>query len=226
MTPLAFFSQHEHIPAMRIWLPALFLLAAACTPAAPAGQETAQPEPGVVSSGSQPAAANCLNRSSDQIGGPFHLTAHDGGPTTEANFKGRKTLVYFGFTHCPDVCPTTLFTIGKAISLMPPGKPVPRTVLISVDPARDTPEALAQYIRSNGFPQDITGLTGTLDELKKVSDAFAAPFSRDEDADSASGYLVSHSSILYLMDENWKLKTFFTEGQSAQEIASCLAEIG
>jgi protein SCO1/2 len=226
MPPLAFSSQHEHIALMRIWLPALFLLAAACTPQAPADNAAARPEPGVTSSGMQTAAANCLNRSSDKIGGPFHLTAQDGGPTTEANFKGRKTLVYFGFTHCPDVCPTTLFTIGKAISLLPPGKPVPRTVLISVDPARDTPEALAQYIRSNGFPEDITGLTGTIDELKQVSDEFAAPFSRDEDADSASGYLVSHSSILYLMDENWQLKTFFTEGQSAQEIATCLAEIG
>jgi protein SCO1/2 len=209
---------------MRTMLSALVLIAAACTPA-PAPQADQELGGGVASSGVPTAAATCMNRSSDAIGGPFRLTAQGGSPTTEANFKGRKTLVFFGFTHCPDVCPTTLFTIGKAISLMPPDKPPPRTILISVDPARDTPEALTQYIRSNGFPQDITGLTGTLDELKQVADAFAAPFSRDEDADSAAGYLVSHSSILYLMDENWKLKTYFTEGQSAEEISTCLAAL-
>lgn len=226
MPALAFFRGNQHIWRMRIWFPLLLFLAAACGPVQPSGQTGPGVSSGVASSGEPGAAANCLNRSSDKIGGPFRLTAQDGSPKTEADFRGRKTLVFFGFTHCPDVCPTTLFTVGKAISLLAPGKPVPRTVFISVDPARDTPEALDQYIRSNGFPRDIVGLTGTLDELRQVSDAFVAPFSRNEDSDSASGYLVSHSSILYLMDENWKLKTFFTEGQSAEEISSCLAAIG
>jgi protein SCO1/2 len=102
----------------------------------------------------------------------------------------------------------------------------PRTVFISVDPARDTPESLTQYIQSNGFPKDMVGLTGTLDELQQVVEGFKTTFSRDEDADSASGYLVSHSSILYLMDENWKLRTYFTPGESAEAIASCITKIG
>ncbi len=181
---------------------------------------------GVVSSGMPTQQENCGNRASDVIGGPFQLTSHTGSPTTEESFRGEKSLVFFGFTHCPDVCPITMFTLGKAISLLPPDKKAPRTVFISVDPARDTPEALAQYIHSNGFPQDIIGLTGTLDELQQTVDGFKTTFSRDEEADSASGYLVSHSSILYLMDENWKLQTYFSPGESAEAIASCLVKLG
>jgi protein SCO1/2 len=206
----------------------VLVLMAACTPAAPAapaaGGET--PRAGVVSSGMPTPKASCNNRSSDAIGGPFHLTSHTGSPTTEDNFKGHKTLVFFGYTYCPDICPITLFNLGKAISLLPPGKTAPKTVFISVDPARDTPEAIAQYIQSNGFPKDIVGLTGTLDELRQVNDAFATTFSRDEDADTSAGYLVSHSSILYLMDENWKLRTYFTQDESPETIAACLADLG
>src|SRR5690606_34593867 len=124
-----------------------------------------------------------------------------------ANFKGRKSLVFFGFTYCPDVCPATLFKIGSAMALLPEGVKKPRTLLISVDPARDTPEALTAYIASNGFPEDIIGLTGTSDQLEAVSKSFVAPFERLDDPDSAAGYLMNHSSILYLMDENWKLET-------------------
>lgn len=198
----------------------------ACTPADKPISGGVVADNGVVSSGMATEQENCGNRSSNAIGGPFRLTANDGSPTTEESFKGHKSLVFFGFTHCPDVCPTTMYTLGKAISLLPPGKKVPRTVFISVDPARDTPEALSQYIRSNGFPQDVIGLTGTLDELQQVADGFKTTFSRDEETDGATGYLVSHSSILYLMDENWKLQTYFTPGESAEAIASCLAKLG
>src|SRR5262245_51363108 len=94
--------------------------------------------------------ASCFNRSSKEIGGPFHLTSETGSPVTADSFKGRKTLVFFGFTHCPDICPATLYEIGTAMSLLPKNVKAPRTALISVDPARDTPEELARYIRSNG----------------------------------------------------------------------------
>ena len=167
----------------------------------------------------------CFKRSSEDVGGPFKLTSHTGATVTQEDFKGRKTLVFFGFTHCPDVCPDTLFRVGTAMALLPPGKKPPRTVLISVDPARDTPEALAQYIRSNGFPADIVGLTGTIEELHQVTRAFAAPFSRDEDSESTSGYIVNHSAILYLMDENWKLESFFQPGERPAQIAACLADL-
>jgi protein SCO1/2 len=186
-------------------------LAAACSP--PAGN--------VATAGADP---NCFKRSSDMIGGPIQLTSHDGRAVTEKDFAGRKALVFFGYTYCPDICPITLYNVGKALSAMPEDKR-PATVFVSVDPERDTPEKLAQYIRSNGFPADIIGLTGTADQLSAATTAFKTSFGRGDPSDSAGGYLVSHSSILYLMDENWKLETFFMQDESAEDIGNCLAAL-
>lgn len=171
----------------------------------------------------QAAGANpdCFRRSTDMVGGPFELVAADGRTLTQKDFAGRKALVFFGYTYCPDICPITLYNVGKAMQDVPADKQ-PATIFISVDPARDTPETLAQYIRSNGFPQDITGLTGSEAQLTAATDAFKTSFGRGDDSESAGGYLVSHSSILYLMDENWKLQTFFMQDESAEAISSCL----
>lgn len=180
------------------------------------------PEGGTQVESASPA---CTNRSSDAIGGPFKLTSADGREVTEQDFKGRKALVFFGYTYCPDICPITLFNVGKALQDLPADKR-PATVFVSVDPERDTPEKLTQYIRSNGFPEDITGLTGSQDALSAMSQEFATTFGRGEEDASAGGYLVSHSSILYLMDENWKLKTFFMQDESPAAIAACLKALG
>lgn len=188
-------------------------LAAACSPPA---TETA------AASGANPA---CFKRSSDAIGGPFQLTASDGRVVTEKDFAGKKALVFFGYTYCPDICPITLFNVGKAMADIPQDKR-PVTLFISVDPERDTPEKIAQYVRSNGFPEDIVGLTGTHDQLTAVTEAFKTMFGREDASANAEGYLVSHSSILYLMDENWKLQTFFMQDESPANIASCLGALG
>jgi protein SCO1/2 len=169
--------------------------------------------------------AACFTRTSDKIGGPLSLVDNTGARITQEKFKGRKTLVFFGFTFCPDVCPNTLYALGTAMTLLPEGVKPPLTALISVDPARDTPEALTAYIASNGFPSDIVGLTGTEDELRAAATAFAASFERTEDAGSASGYLVNHTSIIYLMDENWKLATFFTPETRPEDMAKCIAAL-
>lgn len=185
-----------------------FAVLAGCSPAGTSAQAT----------GASPA---CTNRSSDAIGGPFKLASADGRQVTEQDFKGRKALVFFGYTYCPDICPITLFNVGKALQDLPADKR-PATVFISVDPERDTPEKLTQYIHANGFPEDITGLTGTVEELSTVSQEFATTFGKGDQDESAGGYLVSHSSILYLMDENWKLQTFFMQDESPAAIAACL----
>lgn len=191
---------------------AALALAAACSPAVSDGtQATGGPSP------------TCFKRSSEAVGGPFQLTSADGKAMTEADFKGRKALVFFGYTYCPDVCPLTLFNLGKALESVPADKR-PTTLFVSVDPDRDTPEKLKQYIASNGFPKDIVGLTGTQEQLTKMTDAFRTQFGRGE-SDGSSGYLVSHSSILYLMDRNWKLQTFFMEAESPADISSCLAAL-
>ena len=195
----------------------LALLLAACTDAgAPAG-------PAPVQAGGQ--QSGCLTRAYPEIGGPIALTAHTGEAVTEADFKGRQTLVYFGFTFCPDICPMTLQTVAAALRLLPPGLPAPQAALITVDPDRDTPEALASYVRSQSFPEGLIGLTGSAEAIRAAADAFKADFGRVEQPDSLSEYTMDHTTILYLMDEDWQLKTFFTMQDDAASIAACLAEI-
>ncbi len=187
----------------------LALLAAACD--APA--DTASADPG------------CFNRTTTEIGGPFTLTDHTGVEMTEQDAMGRRSLVFFGFTYCPDICPITLFKAGRALELLPESVERPRTLFISVDPERDTPETMTQYIASNGFPDDITGLMGTPAQLEEVSKGFLAPFEKVEDETTASGYLVSHSAFLYLMDADWNLETFFTPSDTPETISACLTAL-
>lgn len=170
------------------------------------------------------AVAGCQTRAYDHIGGPISLIDHTGKAITEADFKGAPSLVFFGFTYCPGICPGTLVTIERALRRLPEEVEVPRTLLISVDPERDTPEALARYISTNAFPDNIIGLTGSLDAVKAAADVFVAPFSRIEDPDSLAEYTVEHSSLVYLMDENWTLKTFFTYETTAEIMAECLEQ--
>lgn len=167
----------------------------------------------------------CTGRAYTEIGGPIHLTNQNGDVVTEADFKGKSSLLYFGFTNCPDVCPFTLQALGQAMDQLPEGFEKPRTILISVDPEQDTPEVLGQYISSNGFPKDIVGLTGTPEEIQAAAKAFKTSYKRVEAPDSELGYTMDHLSIIYYMDEDWKLKTFFASEATPSNIASCLVEL-
>lgn len=171
------------------------------------------------------ANAGCQTRAYGEIGGPFELTAHTGEVMTEADFKGRPTLVYFGFTYCPDICPGTLVRIKNAYDRLPEGVEPPQTLLISVDPERDTPEALAQYVATPAFPDNLIGLTGTPEQVRAAADAFIADYSRIDQPDSLSDYTMDHTSLTYLMGEDWTLKTFFSDLDSdPQSMATCLAQ--
>ncbi len=166
---------------------------------------------------------SCTTRTYSEIGGPFALTNQAGERVSEADFAGRPTLVYFGFTYCPDVCPMTLVTIDRAMEMLPEGVGEDlQTLLISVDPERDTPEAMQSYVASDAFPEGLQGLTGTPDEIAAAADVFKAGYNRVEDAGSTAGYTMDHTSIVYLMDENWSLKTFFTHQETAEDMAACL----
>lgn len=169
--------------------------------------------------------SSCSSRAYDNIGGPFTLTDHTGAEVTQESFKGRETLVYFGFTNCPDVCPFTLSVVGAAMDLLPEGAEKPQTVLISVDHEQDTPEILSQYVESNGFPEDMIGLTGTPEQLQSVADGFKTSFKRVDMPDSTLGYTMDHLSILYLMDKDWKLKTFFTSDATPEKVSNCISEL-
>jgi len=100
----------------------------------------------------------------------------------------------------------------------------PRTILISIDPERDTPEALSTYISTNAFPDDIVGLTGSVEAVTAAAKGFASGFTRIDDPESLAEYTMDHTSIIYLMDEDWSLKTFFNHEATAENIGDCLAE--
>lgn len=170
--------------------------------------------------------ASCSTRAYENIGGPISLTNHRGERVTQEDFKGRPTLIYFGFTYCPDICPSTLVGISNAYDALPEGMEPPQTLLITVDPERDTPEALAKYVSNRAFPDNLVGLTGTAEEIKAAADEFYAGYNKVETPESLADYTMDHTSLLYLMDENWQLKTFFAEGNSRpDEMAACLAEL-
>jgi protein SCO1/2 len=131
------------------------------------------------------------------VGGPFNLVDQSGRPTTEAALNGQWNAVFFGYTYCPDICPGTLQTLMRAKDqLGPRGKDV-RIVFISVDPARDTPKAISDWLEANGAPAGTLGLTGTqaqVDAAVKVYRAIA--IKKGEGGD----YLMDHSTVVYLMD--------------------------
>ena len=170
------------------------------------------------------AEAGCMTRAYGEIGGPVSLIDQTGLRVTEADFKGRPSMVYFGFTYCPDICPMTLVTLNEAYERLPEEIEPPRTILISVDPERDTPEAMKAYIETPAFPDDIVGLTGSPADIRAAADAFSADYQRVETPESLADYTMDHTSILYLMDADWQLKTFFTHQDDAESIATCLAE--
>ncbi|MCR9268379.1 MAG: SCO family protein [Henriciella sp.] len=190
-----------------------------------AGLALAACNPGTTSPTAGGAEAGCMTRAYDTIGGPISLTAHTGDRVTEADFKGKPTLIYFGFTYCPDICPGTLVAVERAYQALPEGLEPPQTLLITVDPERDTPEALAQYVSTAAFPDNLIGLTGTAEEIAAAADAFIAQYERIETPDSLAEYTMDHTSLLYLMDENWQLKTFFAEADADPDyISNCLAQ--
>ena len=195
-----------------------FSLSVAALALAACGQTPPTPQAG----GAQ---AGCMSRAYDTIGGPIDLVAHTGERVTEETFKGAPSLIYFGFTYCPDICPGTLVAVKRAYDVLPDGVEPPQTLLITVDPERDTPEALASYVATAAFPDNLLGLTGTEAEIASAAEAFIAQYERIETPDSLSEYTMDHTSLLYLMDENWQLKTFFAEADANPDyIAQCLAQ--
>ncbi|MEO1642035.1 MAG: SCO family protein [Pseudomonadota bacterium] len=171
------------------------------------------------------ASASCSTRAYAEIGGPFQLTSMTGETVTEADFKGKPTLVFFGFTYCPDICPGTLVKIKNAYDRLPEGLEPPQTAFISIDPERDTPDVLNRYLSLEAFPENVIGLSGSIEQVDAVVDEFKAYYERVEQPESLAEYTMTHTDIVYLMDENWELKTFFSNVTTDPEsMANCIAE--
>ncbi len=155
------------------------------------------------------------------FGGPFELVDHDGRRRTDRDFRGAFLLVFFGYTHCPDICPTGLQTMADALDLLGPlGKRV-RPVFITVDPARDTPAQLKDYVAS--FHPRLIGLTGTEGRIAAAARAYKLHrFKVPARGGAADEYLVSHSSITYLMGPDGKFVTLFPHGVKPEFMAKAM----
>ncbi len=130
------------------------------------------------------------------IGGPFALVDQDGNKVTDKDFAGKPSVIFFGYTTCPDVCPTTLLDLSNWLKAIGPDAEKLNVLFISVDPERDTPAHLKEYLSS--FDPRIRGLTGTDDQVAAVAKAYRVYYKRIPGEDG--GYTMDHSSAIYLMD--------------------------
>ena len=162
------------------------------------------------------------------IGGPFELIDHNGATVTDAAFRGRYMLIYFGYTYCPDVCPTKLAEMTNALDSFAERAPARAAkivpVFISIDPDRDTLAVLREY-RKHFHPR-MAALTGTEATLRAVAKAYRAYFSKvypDEKSRAAREYLMDHTSYVYLVAPDGRYVTHFTAASTADSIAERFA---
>jgi protein SCO1/2 len=155
------------------------------------------------------------------VGGPFTLIDHTGKRVTDQDFRGKFLLVFFGFTNCPDVCPTALLVMAAALDKLGPNAARITPVLISVDPAHDTPAVLATYVAS--FHPRLVGLTGSQAEIDAVAKAYRVYVKKVPDPKSTAGYTIDHSSIIYVMGPDGAYRSHFTHATSPEVMAERLS---
>ncbi len=155
----------------------------------------------------------------EPVGGPFALTDQAGHERTDKEFRGRLMLVYFGFTYCPDVCPTDLQAIGLALDKLGRDGDQVQPIFITVDPERDTASHLADYVPM--FHPRLIGLTGSGDAIRKVADAYKVYYARVP-LESAGDYTVDHTAYIYLMDRDGNYLGFFPPGTSADRMVEII----
>jgi protein SCO1/2 len=155
----------------------------------------------------------------EPIGGPFALTDQNGARRTEADFRGKLMLVYFGFTYCPDICPTDLQQMGLAVDRLGAEGEMVQPIFITLDPERDSAEHLKDYMPL--FHPRFIGLTGNLVAIKEAARAYRVYFQKVEREDK-SDYTVDHSAFIYLMGPGGEYLGFFPPGTSAERLAEAM----
>jgi protein SCO1/2 len=154
--------------------------------------------------------------SADQPGGPFNLVDQDGRAVDQRVLNGKWSIVFFGYTFCPDFCPTTLTTLGRTMTQLGPAAQRVQVVFITIDPDRDSPKELKTYLSSRVFPKNIIGLTGTPAQIAQEAKAYVVYYQKDGTGPS---YTVDHSTALYLMDPNGRFHGVIADGLTPQEQA-------
>lgn len=155
------------------------------------------------------------------IGGPFRLTDQEGKPFTDANLKGKWHLLFFGYTHCPDTCPTALNEISLALDRLGKKREEVGVVFVTVDPERDTPEVLKSYVES--FDAPITALTGSAEEVAQAAKAYRVYYAKHPRPDG--GYDMDHSAVIYIMDPQGRFTATLSPDATAQAMSERLQKL-
>ena len=154
-----------------------------------------------------------------QVGGPFQLVDQEGRPVDESLLEGKWSLVFFGFTYCQDFCPTTLAALEATKQRLGDKAKDLQIVFISVDPERDTPQALKDYLSSDGFPEGVIGLTGTPEQVRAAADAYRAYYQK---VGEGEGYTMNHSLTVYLMGPDGTFRTAVAEELGPERSAAII----
>ena len=170
----------------------------------------------------QPAgAAQGATRGVALVGGPFKLVDQDGRAVDQSILDGKWSVVFFGFTYCPDVCPTTMQTLAAAKQQLGPKGDKLQVVFVSVDPERDTPAQLKTYLSNEIYPKGTIGLTGTPEQVAAAAKAYRVYYRKNGEGE---GYLVDHSTAAYLMDPKGKFARVLPFGIGPDETARQIAD--
>lgn len=153
----------------------------------------------------------------ETIGGPFRLTDHTGERRSDRDFRGRLVLLYFGFTFCPDVCPTDLWSMSEAVRDLGEDGDEVELLFVTLDPGRDTVDHLSGYVPL--FHPRLIGLTGSDEEIAAVADAYRVYYSKARLCDGDDDYTVDHSAFIYLLDRDGSYVGFFPPMTSPDRIA-------
>jgi len=185
-----------------------------------------------VAGASSAAAGTSKEELYGQYGGPFALVDHHGRGVTDTDFKGRYMLVFFGYTYCPDVCPTDLRIIGDAMDMLGDAGESVQPLFITIDPERDTPEVLADFVAN--FHPRLLGLTGSKQQIASIANDYGVTFfkvffppsvsvsddqSENTSDDDNAAYLVNHSAATYLMGPDGKFITYFPHATTPENMA-------
>lgn len=161
------------------------------------------------------------DRGQPAVGGPFELVDQTGKPVDEKILKGKWTAVFFGFTYCPDVCPTTMQAMAAAQDQLGPKAKDFQVVFVSIDPARDTPAQMKTYLSNEGFPKGTIGLTGTPAQVDVAAKAYRAYYAKSGEGPD---YLMNHFSGAYLMNPKGEFDRILPYGVSPEELARQISE--
>jgi cytochrome oxidase Cu insertion factor (SCO1/SenC/PrrC family) len=154
------------------------------------------------------------------FGGPFNLAAKGGRRVTDADLRGKTLLLTFGFTHCPDVCPTSLMTIAQALKQLGPLASRVQTAFITLDPERDTADVLADYVSS--FDPGFIGLSGTEAEIAAVAKSYRVLRLKVRTGADAAGYTIDHGTLTYVVNPQGKVVSLIPYGADAAKIVAVL----